>query len=126
MNEIALIGAVVGVVQGLIELIKFLVGKAVGNKQELQINHIKSHIDHLYDQHNKYDLDGTPIWYVPRSWATTQDKIVKLQVGMSNTQKEMSSVLEKTVKILDKMERRQEIYFQTQDKDSSDKGMRYE
>ncbi len=113
MNDIATIGMVVGIVQALVELIKFLVNKVVGNKQEKQIDNIQSKVETLFDQHNKYDLDGTPIWYVPRSWESTQAKIVELQQKMSSTQQEMAEVLSKTVEILDKMERRQEIYFKT-------------
>ena len=30
----------------------------------------------LHNLHNVKDSDGSPIWYVPRSWAATQREIV--------------------------------------------------
>lgn len=30
----------------------------------------------LHDLHNIKDADGTPLWYVPRSWAVTQKETV--------------------------------------------------
>lgn len=57
--------------------------------------------DRMYDMHNKFDEDGTPLWYVPRSWATMQKEIV-------STQKEISMALNSMATTLERMEKRSE------------------
>ena len=56
----------------------------------------------LDEMHDKCDQDGTPLWYVPRSWASTLEKIVDTQDRIAvrlrdvvNTQKAILTKLEK-------------------------------
>lgn len=54
----------------------------------------------LDDSHAKYDADGTPLWYVPRSLAATLTKIAETQDRTAvrlrdivNTQKQMLDMM---------------------------------
>ena len=47
---------------------------------------IKDTCDRTYEMHNHRDTDGVPLWFVPRSWAGTQSKIVDICQQISNTQ----------------------------------------
>lgn len=47
------------------------------------------------DMHEKFDSNGTPIWYVPRTWAETQKEIVNVCHEISMTQKMIANTLER-------------------------------
>lgn len=72
------------------------------------VNEIKDLTKSLHEMHYKFDADGTPIWYVPRSWDQTQREIHQSIVQVTHTQESMSKVLERMVTVLDRMDRRQE------------------
>ena len=67
-----------------------------------KINLIGEHVQDLLNMHNVKDNDGTPIWYVPRSWAETQknisdsqQQIVMSLQSISGTQKSIAKTLER-------------------------------
>lgn len=125
-ETIGLVVFSVFVVQGLMKLITILIDKfgknTVQNNEivtkdvldavnNLQSSFNKKHcgltekeseaLKVLYDLHNVKDIDGMPIWYVPRSWAVTQKEVVdKLQV-ITETQSKMLVIIER-------LERKQE------------------
>ena len=86
---------VAAVMMGLFELVKFCINKIKPDDNVLvgDIKDIKVELEELnkttlatrqktnvlYDMHNVKDSDGTPLVYVPRSWADTQKEI--LDVG---------------------------------------------
>jgi hypothetical protein len=81
---------------------KLGVGVAGESKKESgtmaeRIATIEGQTSKLTDLHDRYDADGVPLWYVPRSWFDTQKEIVQTMNQIANTQ-------ESIVKILDKME----------------------
>jgi hypothetical protein len=90
--------AVVMVLMKLLEKFADYVMKKNGNGTTLSS---KEHdmLKGLYDQHNKYDSDGIPIWYVPRGWADTQEKILDIVAKISEDQR-------RTAEILDRLESR--------------------
>ena len=47
------------------------------------------------EMHQHYDGDGTPLWYIPRSWAATQVKIVDICQEISQAQVSIASCLER-------------------------------
>ena len=49
--------------------------------------------------HEKYDADGTPLWYVPRSLGDNQTKVLECVQEISHT-------MERVVSVLDRMDRR--------------------
>jgi hypothetical protein len=109
--------------QGLIELIKFLIGKfadknnekgpapaTVEQIQKIIHDAVKQSLLHepqagqlrtLYEMHMKFDNDGTPIWYVPRSWNETMKDIVDKLYKVTETQN-------KTLALIERLERRVE------------------
>jgi hypothetical protein len=56
----------------------------------------------LDEQHDKHDQDGTPLWYVPRSWGSVLEKIVETQ---DRTSVRLRDVVKIQKDILDKMKR---------------------
>ena len=40
----------------------------------------------IYDMHNHMDEDGVPLWYIPRSWSGTQEKVIEICQQISNSQ----------------------------------------
>jgi len=60
----------------------------------------------LYEMHNVLDDDGTPIWYVPRSWADTQKDILHTVGEVSRTQDKLADTMERFTQILDRIDRR--------------------
>lgn len=55
----------------------------------------------LYVSHSRVDVDGTPLWYVPRSWAESQKE---LAVQLQN----ISSLNYKMLGIIERLEKRME------------------
>lgn len=115
---------VAAVMMGLFELVKFCINKIKPDDSALvtDIKDIKEELEELgsiakqtqqktkelYDMHDVKDGDGTPIWYVPRSWADTQKEILHTVDQVSNTQKSLASTMERCVTILDRIDRRQD------------------
>lgn len=92
--------------QGLTELIKLLISKYVPKKEIVDLHKNcglteKEHgwLGTLHSLHHRYDVDGVPIWYVPRSWSETQKEIVDNLRDLAETQN-------KTLSLLDRIERR--------------------
>ncbi len=106
------------VIQGLMGLIKYIIAKNNSNKENLNHNSIMLKLNDIEDScgmtdnqdfwlhelhkmHTRYDSDGTPMWYVPRSWAETQKEIV-------NQLRSVSEVNMKMLDIIERLERRLE------------------
>lgn len=81
--------------QDIEEVIKREIPRAFSEKQAEQLKA-------LYEMHMKFDNDGTPIWYVPRSWAETNKDIVDKLYRIAETQN-------KTLAIIERLERRVEL-----------------
>ncbi len=60
----------------------------------------------LFNMHNKFDADGVPIWYVPRSWADTQGHILETVHEVAHIQEKLADTMERCVGILDRIDRR--------------------
>jgi hypothetical protein len=100
------IGALVVVIYILGRLVEFLVKKYMNNNPSKSVLTPQEHdwLKTLYDQHNKYDQDGTPIWYVPRSLSETQEDIVKALMNIAKQQEKTTYILEQIIKQIDKMD----------------------
>lgn len=59
-------------------------------------------VEKLYEQHNHFDQDGVPMWYVPRSWANTQKEIVTTQNTIAFTLQTISNTLSQLEKVLER------------------------
>jgi hypothetical protein len=109
---------VAGIIYAFIQLIttfgKLIFDKMLPNKQDKeneilkkQIGTCENYLKELHDMHNKFDLDGTPLWYVPRSWSETQDKILDCVRDISNTQRDLGKIMDKMTTVLDNIDRRE-------------------
>lgn len=67
---------------------------------------IQRGVETLLDMHAKFDEDGTPLWYVPRSWQNTQDKIIESQNRLIEVMRGIASTNEKVAATLERLERR--------------------
>ncbi len=54
--------------------------------------------------HDKHDSDGTPLWYVPRSWIKTQKEISTMLRTMTETLNTIGGTQKAIVRTLDRME----------------------
>ena len=66
-----------------------------GNGKSSVPQDMQDRIKKLYDQHNKYDEDGKPLWYVPRSWQTTQIEISNNLRDVAESQHRVSDCMER-------------------------------
>ena len=96
------VGITVALIEGGIGLIKFLVNKLKKEEevkmQELmlqKIDKIGEETSKTLDMHARYDTDGTPLWYVPRSWADTQKEIVDRLHGITEMNMKMLGIIER-------------------------------
>jgi len=42
-------------------------------------------VSEMYKMHDKYDADGVPLWYTPRSWSETQKEIIEICRDIATT-----------------------------------------
>jgi len=107
----------VAIIQGLVGLVRHLIDKNKEGRENSQVDEIQAAIQELkdrpfgltseektwfrvlYEMHVKYDSDGSPLWYVPRSWSETQKEIADKLSNVSETQN-------KTLVIIERLERR--------------------
>ncbi len=54
-----------------------------------------SELHELHVLHDRFDADGSPIWYVPRSWAETQKEIVDKLQNLANINYKMLGIIER-------------------------------
>lgn len=80
-------GGVIVLALGLVEIIKMLINRRKNNIP-MQVTPTvetggltdkqKHQLQTLYDLHYRFDDNGAPLWYIPRSWGDTQKDIAKL------------------------------------------------
>lgn len=93
-GDYAMFGGMCGVAYGLVEVVKIYARRRNGNKNP---GHAKmaSQIDDLYNMHDQRDTNGVPIWYVPRSWARTQEKMLECLREISRHQERTLGIIER-------------------------------
>lgn len=115
MEDAGVTAGIVAALVALAEAIKFMITRLVPQKpnlpkQELQqrdatrdgVKKLVDVVDKLWDLHNQKDSDGIPVWYVPRSWLTSQHEIAaRLQ--------QVADVQRRTLELLERMERDREL-----------------
>lgn len=105
---VAVIGITMAIIQGGIGLVKFLINKYSHKETDDKANatfkklvKIEDLTVKLHEMHNRYDSDGTPIWYVPRSWADTQKDIVDHLHSITEMNMKMLGIIERLERRLD-------------------------
>ncbi len=91
--DAAIIGAVVAMSMGLVEIIKKLIEKRSANHTTGLTQAEHDWLRNLHQMHNQFDEDGAPKWYVPRSWARVQEEMLEGLSEMSQNQKEIVRIL---------------------------------
>jgi hypothetical protein len=57
----------------------------------------------LLKMHDVKDMDGVPLWYVPRSWQKTQEETLKVTQEIAFAQKETAKALEGLLKVIERL-----------------------
>lgn len=98
----ALVAALVFVIEGLMGLVRYLITRGSKNEEEdkllrllTDVAVIKEKTIRLDDMHYKFDDNGIPMWYVPRTWNDTQDKIVERLENISQIEFKMLGIIER-------------------------------
>ena len=91
----AIIALTVLLAEGLIEITKSIIAKFLDKDKKYLSSDQNMMLRNLYDLHARYDLDGTPLWYVPRSWAETQKEIAENLRVVSENQKITLTIIER-------------------------------
>jgi len=63
-------------------------------------------LKNLNDLHNKYDKDGVPLWFYPRSLLDTQKEVTKILYGISLHQEKTTFILESILRELSRLNER--------------------
>ena len=112
MSDPAIIGGIVAISIALIKILDLVVSSFIKKLfpgdgwQEEEKDKALSYLHRLYEMHDKVDGDGTPIWYVPRSWTKTQKEILQTVSEVAHTQALLANTMERCVEILDRIDRR--------------------
>ena len=100
-TEMQALVAVIAITMGLIKVIEMLISKT-SNKNSVLTNEERGWLQGLHDLHEKCDTDGTPLVYVPRSWAEIQRNMQNIMTKIVNDQRRIADILERIDKKLDK------------------------
>ena len=99
--SIPVLAAIVAIVIGLGKVIEVLILKAVPQKSVLMDDE-RDWMHHTYKIASRQDSDGTPLVYVPRSWAETQKDMQQVMMQIVNDQRRISDILDRIDKKLEK------------------------
>ena len=98
--SIPALAAVVAVVLGLGKVIEVLILKSVPTKSALMVDE-RNWMQHTYKVISRQDADGTPLVYVPRSWAETQKEMQHIMTQIVNDQRRIADILDRIEKKLE-------------------------
>ena len=85
--------AVIAVTMGLIKVIEMLIQKT--SKNSVLTIEERAWLKELHDVNEKCDSDGTPLVYVPRSWAEIQKDMQHVMIKIVNDQRRIADILER-------------------------------
>ena len=101
--SIPVLAAVVAIVMVLGKVIEVLILKSVPPKSVLMDDE-RDWIKHTDELLSKCDTDGTPLVYVPRSWAEIQKDMQHVMTKIVTDQRRIADILDRIDKKLDKKE----------------------
>ena len=93
-SEMPALVAVIAITMGLIKVIEMLIAKTT-NKNSVLTQEERSWLKELHDLHEKCDTDGTPLVYVPRSWAEIQKDMQHIMTKIVTDQRRIADILER-------------------------------
>lgn len=107
MGEAGLMGGVFVMGMTALEVAKAAVGKIVAKRNgslgssgvraiqsSAQLDRIESGVHHLDELHAPKDIDGIPLWYIPRSWGETLKDVSKSLDSVAHLQEATTAHLE--------------------------------
>ncbi len=100
-SEMPALVAVIAITMGLIKVIEMLILKTV-NKGSTLTQEERNWLQGLHELHERCDTDGTPLVYVPRSWADIQRNMQHIMTKIVNDQRRIADILERIDQKLDK------------------------
>ena len=98
--SIPVLATIVAVVLGLGKVIEILIFKSVPPKSILMDDE-RDWIKHTNEIMSKCDTDGTPLVYVPRSWAEIQKDMQHVMTKIVNDQRRIADILDRIEKKLE-------------------------
>ena len=101
--SIPVLAAVVAIVIILGKVIEILVLRSMPDRSVLTDSE-RGYIKDTNDILSKCDTDGTPLVYVPRSWAEIQKDMQQVMTKIVNDQRRIADILDRIEKKLDKKE----------------------
>jgi len=103
VTEYTITAALVAGVLALSEATKALAGRLLANRNGRVLS-AREHemLQRLHDMHDRVDTDGTPLWYVPRSWSETQARIVDVCQQIDQSQRLIVETLQRIERRLEK------------------------
>ena len=100
-SETPALVAVIAITMGLIKVIEMLITKNA-SKGSVLTSQERGWLKELHDIHEKCDVDGTPLVYVPRSWAEIQRDMQRVMTKVVTDQRRIADILDRIDKKLDK------------------------
>lgn len=99
------LGGVIGITYLLVKLIEKMFDKVMerrANNKNINLSTAltqqQSHqLQSLHDMHSRYDDDGVPMWFVPRSWGETQKEVAKSLEKVVNINEQQTKILDKII-----------------------------
>ena len=101
--SIPVLAAIVAIVVGLGKVIEVLILRSVTPKSVLMGDE-RDWIQHTYKVVSRQDSDGTPLVYVPRSWAETQKEMQQIMPQIVNDERRIADILDRIEKKLEDKE----------------------
>jgi len=99
-SEMPALAAVIAITMGLLKVIEMLITKS-STKGSCLDQDERNWLQGLHELHEKCDSDGTPLVYVPRSWAEIQRDMQRVMTKIVTDQKRIADILERIDKKLD-------------------------
>ena len=98
--SIPVLAAIVAIVIGLGKVIAVLILRSVPQKSVL-MDEERDWMQHTYKIISRQDSDGTPLVYVPRSWAEVQKEMQQVMIQIVNDQRRIADILDRIDKKLE-------------------------
>ena len=99
-SEMPALAAVIAITMGLLKVIEMLISKKSSKDSCLSLEE-RNWLQGLHELHERCDTDGTPLVYVPRSWAEIQRDMQRIMTKMVTDQKRIADILDRIDKKLD-------------------------
>ena len=98
--SVPVLATIVVVVVGLGKIIEILVTKSI-RKQSVLVDEERDWLKDMHEVMSKCDVDGTPLVYVPRSWAEIQKDMQQVMTKLVSDQRRIADILDRIDKKLE-------------------------